>query len=100
MGKLFASPLSPFFTKADDTDGLQIHKLEALEPDQVKDAATCMQKLRKLTMRVRVGVQTSEKRSHDLALGSSGFSPKDAKNDRTLQQTPTDANLPDNIAQV
>ena len=97
MAKLFASRLS-FFSKADDTEGLQIHKLEVLEPDQVKDAAMCMQKLRKLTMRVRAGVQTTEKRSHDLALGSSGFSLKDTKKARSLQQTPTDASLPDDIA--
>ena len=61
-----------FFSKAHDTEGLQIHKLEVLEPDQVKDAALRMQKLRTLTMHVRAGLQTAEKRSHDFALGSSG----------------------------
>ena len=78
-------------SRADD-EGLHIHKLEYIEPDQVNDAVVCMQKLRELSKRVRS--QSGEKRSHVLDLGSAGHSPCDIKKARTLQQTPTDASLP------
>ena len=79
-------------SRADEKEGLHIHKLEYIEPDQVKNAVVCMQKLRELSKRVRA--VSSEKRSRGLALDSAGHSPCDIKKARTLQQTSTDASLP------
>ena len=81
------------FTKADEKEGLHIHKLEYIEPDQVNQAVLCMQKLRRLSKGVRA--VSTEKRSHSVALGSSGKSPCDARKARTLQAAPTEASLPE-----
>jgi hypothetical protein len=78
------------FTKADEEEGLHIHKLEYIEPEQVAHAVLCMQKLRRLSKGVR-SVST-EKRSHSVALGSA---PSDIKKARTLQAAPTEASLPE-----
>ena len=83
-------------TQADDAEGLHIHQLEYIEMDQVKDAARCMQKLRKLSKGVH-SVST-EKRSHNVALeclSPQGLSPSGTKKARTLQAVPTDASLPE-----
>ena len=81
------------FTKADEKEGLHIHKLEYVEPDQVEQAVLCMQKLRRLSKRVKT--TSTEKRSHSIALGSMGQSPSDTKKARTLHATPTEASLPE-----
>ena len=80
------------FTKADEKEGLHIHKLEYIEPDQVNEAVLCMQKLRKLSK----GVHTvsTDKRSHSVALGHEGMSPCNTKKARTLQAVPTGGSLP------
>ena len=90
-GKTFRVALV-LLSSAVEKEGLHIHKLEYIEPDQVNNAVVCMQKLRELSKRVRS--QSGEKRSHVLDLDSDGRSPCDTKKARTLQQTPTDASLP------
>ena len=90
-GKTFRVALA-LLSSADEKEGLHIHKLEYIEPEQVNQAVVCMQKLRELSKRVRS--VSSEKRSRGLALDSAGHSPCDIKKARTLQQTPTDASLP------
>ena len=79
------------FTKADETGGLHIHKLEYVEPNQVNDAIKCMQKLRRLSRGVHT--KSTEKRSHSVALEHEGRSPNTTKKARTLQTVPTDASL-------
>ena len=81
------------FTKADEKEGLHIHKLEYIEPEQVKEAVLCMQKLRRLSK----GVHTvsTDKRSHSVALVNEGMSPCTTKKARTLQAVPTEASLPE-----
>ena len=81
------------FTKADEKEGPHIHKLEYVEPEQVKEAILCMRKLRKLSK----GVHTvsTEKRSHSVALAHEGKSPSTTKKARTLQAAPTEASLPE-----
>ena len=74
-------------SRADAKEGFHVHKLEAIEPDQVKEAVLCMQKLRRLSKRMRS--DSSEKRSHSVALDSTGHSPSDTKKARTLQAVPT-----------
>ena len=69
-------------------------KLEYIEPDQVKQAVVCMQKLRRLCKGITTTMST-EKRSHSVALGFSGMSPCDIKKARTLQAAPTEASLPE-----
>ena len=81
------------FRKADEKEGLHIHKLEYVEPEQVKEAVLCMQKLRKLSKRVHT--VSTDKRSHSVALGHEGRSPCDTKKARTLQAAPTEASLPE-----
>ena len=80
-------------TKADEKEGLHIHKLEYIEPEQVKEAVVRTQKLRKLSK----GVHTvsTEKRSHSVALEHEGMSPCTTKKARTLQAVPTEASLPE-----
>ena len=80
------------FTKADETEGLHIHKLEYVEPSQVNDAIQCMRKLRTLSKKVHT--KSKEKRSHSVALEHEGLSPMGTKKARTLQATPTDSSLP------
>ena len=80
------------FTKADETEGLHIHKLEYVEPSQVNDAIQCMRKLRALSKKVHT--KSTEKRSHSVALEHEGLSPMSTKKARTLQSTPTDSSLP------
>ena len=91
-GKTFRVAVVPF-TKADEKEGLHIHKLEYIEPEQVKEAVLCMQKLRRLSK----GVHTvsTEKRSHSVALVNEGMSPCTTKKARTLQAVPTEASLPE-----
>ena len=79
--------------RADEKEGLHIHKLEYIEPEQVNQAVVCMQKLRTLSKRVR-SVST-DKRTHSHALDSEDLSPSKTKKARTLQAAPTDASLPD-----
>ena len=81
------------FTKADEKEGLHIHKLEYVEPEQVKEAVLCMQKLRRLSKRVHT--LSTEKRSHSVALEHEGMSPCTTKKARTLQAVPTEASLPE-----
>ena len=84
------------FTKADDHEGLHIHKLEYIEMDQIENAVKCMQKLRKLSKGVH-SVST-EKRSHSIAfecLSERGVSPREIKKARNLQSVPTDASWPE-----
>ena len=80
------------FTKADEKEGLHIHKMEYIEPDQVQQAVLCMQKLRKLSKRVHT--VSTDKRSHSVAMEYEGRSPCDTKKARILQATPTEASLP------
>ena len=80
------------FTKADETEGLHIHKLEYVEPNQVNDAIQCMRKLRTLSKGVHT--RSKEKRSHSVALEHEGRSPLTVKKARTLQASPTDSSLP------
>ena len=81
------------FTKAGENEGLHIHKLECVEPEQVKEAVLCMQKLRRLSKGVHT-VSTA-KRSHSVALVHEGMSPCTTKKARTLQAVPTEASLPE-----
>ena len=81
------------FSKADSKEGLQIHKLEYIKPDQVKEAVQCMQQMRKLSKGVRP--VSTEKRSHSVALEHQGMSPCTTKKARTLQAVPTEASLPE-----
>ena len=80
------------FSKKDD-EGLHIHKLEYVEPDQVADAIHCMRKLRTLCRQVRPGTQ--EKRSHAVAMADSWAATEDIKKARILHAVPTDASLGD-----
>ena len=80
------------FTKADETEGLHIHKLEYVEPNQVNEAIRCMQKLRTLSKGVHT--KCTDKRSHSVALNHEGRSPLTVKKARTLQASPTDSSLP------
>ena len=77
-----------------DENGLHIHKLEYIEPEQVHQAVLCMQKLRTLSKRVR-SVST-DKRTRSYELEKDGLSPSSTKKARTLQVAPTEASLPDN----
>ena len=88
-GKTFRVALV-LFTKADEKEGLHIHKMEYIEPDQVQQAVLCMQKLRRLSK----GVHTvsTEKRSHSL---DPGLGIGVAKKARTLQVAPSEASLPE-----
>ena len=81
------------FTKADEKEGLHSHKLEIIEPEQVKEAVLCMQKLCRLSK----GVHTvsTEKRSHSVALVNEGMSPCNTQKARTQQAVPTEASLPE-----
>ena len=90
-GKTFRVALA-LLSSADDKEGLHIHKLEYIEPEQVQQAVVCMQKLRALSKRVRS--VSSEKRSHSLAFDSESPSPCDTKKARTLHSAPTEASLP------
>ena len=91
-GKTFRVALA-LLSSADEKEGLHIHKLESIEPDQVSQAVLCMQKLRRLSKRVRS--VSSEKRSRSVALDSEGRSPCDTKKARTLQNAPTEVSLPE-----
>jgi hypothetical protein len=82
-------------TKKDD-EGLHIHKLEYIEPDQVDNAIACMQKLRKLCKGIHP--ESKEKRSHAVTLAADGKSPASTKKARTLHTMPTEASLDDDAA--
>ena len=56
------------FTNCDENEGLQIHKLEYNELNQMHEAVLCMQKLRRLSKRVH-SVST-ETRSRSIELES------------------------------
>ena len=79
--------------KADEKEGLYIHKLEYIEPENVQQAVECFQKLRRLSKAVHP--VSTEKRSHSVDLDSSGISPSATKKARTLQAAPTAASLPE-----
>ena len=76
------------FTKADE-EGFHIHKLEYIEPDQIKEATACFVKLRTLSKHVRPNCDL--KRTHEHSFDTFGGSPADTKRCRTLQKVPTDA---------
>ena len=78
------------FSKKDD-EGLHIHKLEYVEPDQVTNAVHCIRKLRTLCKQVRP--ETQEKRSHAVAMADSWAATEAIKKARILHQVPTDASL-------
>ena len=90
-GKTARCALALFSKK--DEEGLHIHKLEYVEPDQVADAIHCMRKLRTLCRQVRPGTQ--EKRSHAVAMADSWAATEDIKKARILHAVPTDASLGD-----
>ena len=75
------------FTKIDD-EGLHLHKLEYIEPNQVENAIACMQKLRKLCKQIKTTSQ--EKRSRSMV-----FTSPAVKKARKLSAAPTDASLPE-----
>ena len=52
-----------------DDEGLHIHKLEYIEPDQIEQAILCLRKLRTLCKQIHPEVQ--EKRSHAVAMPDS-----------------------------
>lgn len=78
------------FAKKDE-EGLHVHKLEHVEPDQVENAILCVQKLRKLCRGIRPG--SGQKRSHAVSLGAGECSPGTTKKARTLQASPTEQSL-------
>ena len=78
------------FSKKDD-EGLHIHKLEYVEPDQVTNAVHCIRKLRMLCKQVRP--QTQEKRSHAVVMADSWAATEEIKKTHILEQVPTDASL-------
>ena len=81
------------FARADEEEGLQIHKLEYIEPDQVQQAIQCMQRLRRLSK--SVVSESTKKRSHAVSLGTDTLSPCDTKKARKLHAAPTAASLPE-----
>ena len=88
-GKKFRVAIA-LITKVDN-EGLHVHKLEYIEPEQVVQAVDCMQKLRKLSKSILSN--SSEKRSHAVSLEQSGMSPNNVKKARTLHRAPTDESL-------
>ena len=78
------------FSKKDD-EGLHIHKLEYVEPDQVENAVHCVRKLRTLCKNVRPEKQ--EKRSHAVAMEDSWAATAGIKKARTLHSVPTEVSL-------
>ena len=78
------------FTENDD-EGLHIHKLEHIEPDQVDNAIACTRKLRKLCKRIHPG--STENRSHAVALCTDEKTSARIKKARSLHAVPTDASL-------
>ena len=71
------------FTRADEEGGLEMHKLEHVEPENVENAAECMKKLRTLTRNVRATNPTAL--SHTLSLDAIGTpSPSAAKKSKDL----------------
>ena len=81
------------FSSVDDNGVFIIHKLEALEKDQIKPAVACLQKLR--TLSKRVVCESTEKRSRSHTLDIDGLSPCDTKKARVLHASPTEGSLPD-----
>ena len=80
-------------TGADENEGLQIHKLEYIELDQMQETVLCMQKLRRLSKRVHY--VSTETRSRSIELESQGMSPSATKKARTLQAAPSATSLPE-----
>ena len=80
------------FSRADEDEGFQVHKLEPVEPDQVTNAVHCMRKLRGMSKAVHP--VSTEKRTHAVDLSTSGSSPSATKKARTLHNAPTDASWP------
>ena len=77
-------------TRKDD-EGLCVHKLEYIEPEQVNAAVLCLQKLRMLCMKIRP--HSLEKRTHSLQLESPSGSPMTVKKARSLRALPTGPSL-------
>ena len=107
MGKLPGFRLDPprnntsrtalvLISKADEHEGLHIQALEYIEPDQLENAARCMQKLRMLCKCVQSVSTEKRSREIDLAcLSAEGMSPnRGTKTRRTLQAVPSDLGLP------
>eukprot|EP00812_Abedinium_dasypus_P013698 NODE_719_length_1393_cov_4.494768.p1 GENE.NODE_719_length_1393_cov_4.494768~~NODE_719_length_1393_cov_4.494768.p1 ORF type:complete len:317 (-),score=51.43 NODE_719_length_1393_cov_4.494768:62-1012(-) len=76
-----------------DCEGLHIHKLEYIEPDQVENAVLCMQKLRMLCKQIHPTALS--KRSHAVAMGDSWAATTHRQKARMLQSCPTEASLKD-----
>ena len=87
------------FTKK-DAEGLHIHKLEYIEPDQVSNAITCLRKLRTLSKRVQPVPVVKEKRAQAVFLEAAKRAPEEAKKARTFQVAPTDQELEEYHARV
>ena len=79
------------FLNKKDEEGFHIHKLEIVEPDQIKDAVLCVRKLRSLCKQLRPDVQ--EKRSHAVAMKDNWGCTENIKKARHLKQVPTDGSL-------
>ena len=71
-----------------DEEGFHIHKLENIEPDEVHNAITCMQRLRKMSKQIHP--EGSGKHLINLASVASGL-----KKARTLRYVPTGGSLPE-----
>ena len=71
-------------SKKDDA-GLHIHKLEYVEPGDVKNAIECFRKLRTLSAKMCPSNTAKRSEFHGCQ--------ENPKRCRTLQQTPTDASL-------
>ena len=83
------------FNKKDE-EGLHIHKLEYIEPDQISNASKCIQKLRKLCTLIHP--ESAEKRSRSIFLDLDLQSSASMKKARVLRAVPTDASLDDNAS--
>ena len=84
-----------FFSKANDDGSLVLHKLEYIEADQMKNAVCCMQRLRRLSSRVRSSSFVKRSHSVDLESSESAPAPSSMKKARTLQAAPTAGSLPE-----
>ena len=86
------------FSGADETEGFQIHKMENIEPSNVKSAIRCWQKLRTMTKRLRS--DSTDKRTRTMDLGDS---PENVKRARSLPLVPPDESMhemPTNVPTV
>jgi len=76
-----------------DCEGLHIHKLEYIEPDQIENAVLCMQKLRMLCKQIRP--TADGKRSHAVPMEDSWAATTHIKKARVLESCPTAGSLTD-----